>query len=73
MYFFHVLILKVIVTYFEPSLIIIFRESNYMFMSYMIINPWPSWIELYEYFDKFINLCTYVDAWCILVFIRHKI
>jgi hypothetical protein len=71
MYFFHVLILKVI--YSKPSLIIILKESKCMCMSYIIINPWPSWVQIYEYFDEFINLCTSIDAWCTLVFIRHKI
>jgi hypothetical protein len=70
---FHVLILKVVAIYFEPSLIIVLKESNYMCMSYIVINPWPSWIEIYEYFNEFINLCTFVDAWCILVCIKHKI
>ncbi len=32
-----------------------------------------SWIEIHEYFDEFINFCTFIDAWCIFVFIRHKI
>jgi hypothetical protein len=40
-------------------------------MSYIIINPCPSWIEIYEYFVEFINLSTLVDAWCILVSIKH--
>ncbi len=26
----------------------------------------------YEYFNDFINLCAFVDAWCILVSIRHE-
>jgi hypothetical protein len=70
---FHVLRLKVNTIYFEPSLVIVLKESKCMCMSHIIINPWPSWIEIYEYFNEFINLCTYVDAWCIFVFIRHKI
>jgi hypothetical protein len=73
MYFFHVLILKVTTIYSEPSLVIIFKEFKCMCVSYIIINPWSSWIEIYEYFDEFINLCTYVDARCIFVSIRHKI
>jgi hypothetical protein len=47
--------------------------SKCMHMSYIIINPWPSWIETYEYFNEFINLCTSLDTWCILVYVRHKI
>ncbi len=43
-----------------------------MCMSYIIINPWPSWIEIYEYFDEFINLCTSIDAWCIFVSIKQR-
>jgi hypothetical protein len=45
---FHVLILKVVM-YFEPLLIIVLKESKCMCMSYIIINLWPSWIEIYEY------------------------
>jgi hypothetical protein len=70
---FHVLILKVVVIYYKPSLIIVLKESNHICMSCIIINPWPSWIEIYEHFDEFINLCTYVDAWCIIISIRHEI
>jgi hypothetical protein len=69
---FHVLVLKVDVIYFKRSLVIILKESKCMFMSYIIINPWPSWIEIYVYFDEFINLCTSVDAWCIIVSIKHN-
>ncbi len=69
---FCVLILKVAIIYYEPSVVIVWKEFKCMCMSYIIINPWPSWIEIYEYFNEFINLCAYVDAWCILVFIRHK-
>jgi hypothetical protein len=65
-----VLILKVVI-YYKPSLIIVLKESKCMCMSYIIINPWPSWIEIYEYFNEFINLCTSIDAWCILVSIRQ--
>jgi hypothetical protein len=70
---FHVLILKVDVIYYEPSLVTILKESRCMCMSYIIINLWSSWIEIYEYFDEFINLCTSIDTWCILVSIIHKI
>jgi hypothetical protein len=70
---FHVLILKIVTIYFEPSLVIVLKESKCTCMSYIIINSWSSWIEIYEYFDEFINLCTSIDARCILVFIRHKI
>jgi len=73
MYFFPVLILKVATIYFEPLLINVLKESKGISMSYIIINPWPRRIEIYEYIDEFINLCKFVDAWCILVFIRHKI
>jgi len=52
---FRVLVLKFIVIYFEPSLIIVLKECKCTCMSYIIINPWPSWIEIYEYFDEFIN------------------
>jgi hypothetical protein len=72
MYFFCVLILKVII-YFEPLLVIVLKESKCMCMSSIIINLRPSWIEIYEYFDEFINLCPYIDACYILVLIRHKI
>jgi hypothetical protein len=67
---FHVLVLKVIVIYYEPSLIIVLKEFKCMCMSYIIINRWPSWIEIYEYFDEFINLCTFLDAWCIFCFYK---
>jgi len=70
---FHVLVLKVDAIYSEPSLGFVLKESKCMCMSYIIINPWPSWIEIYEYFDESINLWTFIDAWCILVFTRHKI
>ncbi len=73
MYFFRVLILKVVAIYFQPSLVIILKEYKCMCMSYIIINSWPSWIEIYEYFNEFINLCTSLDALCILVYIKHKI
>jgi hypothetical protein len=55
--------------YFEPSQVVL-KESKCMCMSHIIINTWLSWIEIYEYFDEFINLCTLVDVWCILVFIK---
>jgi hypothetical protein len=58
---FSVLILKVVI-YFEPSLVIVLKESKCMCMSCIIINPWPSWSEVFEYFNEFINLCTFVDA-----------
>jgi hypothetical protein len=59
--------------YSKPSLVVVLKESKCMCMPYIIINPWPSWIEIYEYFDEFINVGTSIDAWCILVFRRHKI
>jgi high-affinity Fe2+/Pb2+ permease len=62
---FCVLVLKVVV--FKPSLVVVLKESKCMCMSYIIINPHLLWIEIYEYFDEFINLCIFVDAWCILV------
>jgi hypothetical protein len=34
--------------------------------------PMTIWIETYEYFDKFINLCTSINVCCILVFKIHK-
>jgi hypothetical protein len=55
MYFFRVLILKVDVIYYELSLVIVLKESKCMCMSYIFINLCPSWIEIYEYFDEFIN------------------
>jgi hypothetical protein len=64
-----VLILKVVI-YCKPSLVIILKESKYICMSYIIINPWPSCIEIFEYFDEFTNLCTSIDAWCIFVSIN---
>jgi hypothetical protein len=70
---FRVLSLKVIIMYYELLLVITFKESKCMCMSYIIINPWPSWIETYEYLNKFIKLCTSIDVWCICVFIRHNI
>ncbi len=70
---FHVLILKVGIICSEPSLVIVLKEFKCMCMSYIIINPWPWWIEIYEYFNEFINLCTFVDAFCIFVSIKHKI
>jgi len=70
---FHVLTLKVVAIYYEASFVIILKEYKCMCMSYIIINPWPLWIEIYEYFDELINLCTFVDAWCILIFVKHKI
>jgi hypothetical protein len=69
---FYVLILKVVTIYSEPSIIIVLKESKCMCMPHIIINPWPSWIDIHQYFDEFINLCTFVDAWYILVSIRHK-
>jgi hypothetical protein len=43
---FLVLILKVVVL----------KNSKRICMSYIIINPWLSWIEICEYFDEFINV-----------------
>ncbi len=59
--------------YSKPSLVIVLKEFKCMCVSYFIINQWPLMIEIYEYVDEFINLCTLIDAWCILVFIKHKI
>jgi hypothetical protein len=73
MFFFCALILKIVVIYFKPSLVIILKESKCMCMSWIIINSWPSWIAIYDYFEEFINLCTSIDAWCIIVSIKHKI
>jgi hypothetical protein len=70
--FFNILILKVVAIYFEPSLVIVVKGFKCMCMSYIIINLWPSWIEIYEYFDEFINLCTFVYAWCIFVSINIR-
>jgi hypothetical protein len=72
-FFFCVLILKVVAIFYEPSLVIILKKFKCMCMSYIIINPWLSWIEIYEYFNEFINLCTTIDARSIFVFIRHRI
>jgi hypothetical protein len=36
---FHVLILKVVIIYFEPPLVILLKEFKCMCMSYIIINP----------------------------------
>jgi hypothetical protein len=72
MYFFGINI-KIHVTYYKSSLVIVLKELKCMCMSYIIINPWPSLIEIYEYFNEFINFCTFIGAWCIFVFIRHKI
>jgi hypothetical protein len=69
---FCVLLLKIIVMCFGLLLVVTFKESKCMCMSYIIINPRPSWIETYEYLDEFINLCTSIDVWCICVFIKHK-
>jgi hypothetical protein len=46
--FFCVLILKFIVMYYEPLLVVTLKESKCMCMSYVINNPWSSWIETYE-------------------------
>ncbi len=35
---FHVLILKVVAKYFEPSLLVILKKSKHVNMSYIIIN-----------------------------------
>jgi hypothetical protein len=69
---FHVLILKVITMCSELLLVVTFKKSKCMCVSYIIINLWPSWIETYEYLDEFINLCTSINVWCIWVFIKHK-
>ncbi len=39
---FRVLVLKVVTIYYEPSLIIVLKESKCMCHTYIIINPWPS-------------------------------
>jgi hypothetical protein len=31
---------------------------------------WPLWIEIYEYFNEFINLCTSIDEW---IYFLYKI
>jgi hypothetical protein len=69
----HIICIFYVTIYSKPSLVIVLKKFKCMCMSYIIINPWPSWTKIYEYFDEFINLYTYVDAWCILVSIRHKI
>jgi hypothetical protein len=55
---FLVLILKVVM-YYEPSLVVMLKNSKCICMSYMIINPWLSWIEICEYFDEFtfVHIC----------------
>jgi len=40
--FFCVLILKVVIIYYEPSLVIVLKEFKCMCMLYIIINPWPN-------------------------------
>ncbi len=27
-------------------------------------------IEIYQYFNEFVNLCTYVDTWCVFLFLQ---
>jgi hypothetical protein len=66
-----VLILKVIM-YFEPLVVVVLKESKFICMSYIIINPWPSWIETYKYFNEFINVCTSCHKWFIFVFTKQK-
>jgi hypothetical protein len=66
MYFFCVLVIKVATMYYEQLLAIVLKEFKCMNMWLIIINPWPLCIEIYEYFDKFINFCTSIDAWVIL-------
>jgi hypothetical protein len=39
MFFFGVLILKVVVIFYEPSLVIILKKIKCMCMSYIVINP----------------------------------
>jgi hypothetical protein len=72
MFFFHVLILKVVHMHFTPSFVVL-KESKCMCTLHNFINPLTPWIEVHEYFDGFINLCTLVDAWCIIVSRRYKI
>ncbi len=70
---FHVLTLKVVVMYFEPSLVGL-NKLKCMCMSYIIINLWLfAWIEIHEYFDEFINLCESVNAWCIFVSMKQNV
>ncbi len=45
---FCVLIFKFFDIYPEPSLIIVLKELKCICISYIIINPWPLWIEIYE-------------------------
>jgi hypothetical protein len=61
--YFLVSILKVVDMYYEPSLIVMLKNSECICMSYIIINPWLSWIEICEYFDEFIfvHIC-----WCMI-------
>jgi hypothetical protein len=58
--------------HFTPSFVVL-KESKCMCILHIIINSLTPWIEVYEYFDEFINLCTLVDAWCIIVSIKYKI
>jgi len=43
----------------------------HMYVIHIIINPCPSWIEIYKYFDVFYFLCMSIDAWCIFVSIKY--
>jgi hypothetical protein len=42
--------------YFEPSLIERIQVHVY------VMN------EIYQYFNEFVSLCTYVDTWCIFFY-----
>jgi hypothetical protein len=69
---FRVLTLKVVM-YFEPSLVGL-NKLKCMCISYIIINPWLfAWIEIYEYFDEFINLFESVNAWCIFISMKRNV
>jgi hypothetical protein len=59
-------------TFWTKSLVIVLKEFKCICMSYIIINPWPPWIEIYEYFSEFINMYIVVNAWCILVSTRQN-
>jgi len=65
---FYILILKVVVVYFEPSLVIVLKGSKCMCISYIIINPWPLWIEIYEYFNEYI-ICAHLFMHSVLLFL----
>jgi hypothetical protein len=61
--------------FFEPSIVVVLKESKFICMSYIISNPWPSWIETCKCFNEFINVCTSCHKWFIFVYktkdVRH--